>query len=151
LKKPKGKKFFYIQDGGTYSNEVLVGVGVNAEDIIRYVKRNGLNFSDSFPRKLRTSFNNEARTNASGRTLFDEGRSILWLPEWRRDWEHYETLMHEVWHLVHRTLVVNKSMEMEDEAQAYQLEYWFHNIREKLEKRYDARKKARKAKRGRNG
>lgn len=141
MKKPKAKKFIYIQDGGTYSNEVLIGVGVTAEDIIRYVKRNGLNFSNDFPRKLRASFNNEARANAAGRTLFNEGRSILWLPEWRKDWEHFETLLHECWHLVHRTLVVNKSMEMEDEAQAYQLEYWFHNIRLRLEKQYATTKR----------
>jgi len=151
LKKPKVKKFIYIQDGGTYSNEVLIGVSVTTEDIIRYVKRNGLNFSDGFLRKLRASFNNEACANASGRTIFDEGRSILWLPAWRQDWDHFETLMHECWHLVHRTLLVNKGMEMEDEAQAYQLEYWFHHIRENLEKRYGVPKSKRKEKRGRNG
>ena len=44
----------YIQDGGTYSNEVLVAVGVTVEDIIRYTK--GFNFSQDFPQRLRATF-----------------------------------------------------------------------------------------------
>jgi len=143
LKKPKIKKLLYIQDGGTYSNEVLVTVGTTADDIIKYVTRNGFKFSANFADSLQASFTNEERVKASGLTMFDEGRAILWLPEWRKDWEHFETLLHECWHLVHRTLLVNKCMKMEDEAQAYQLEYWFHNIRLKLEKHYDSKPKRR--------
>jgi hypothetical protein len=145
LTKPKkSKKLFFIQDGGTYANEVLVTVGTDAEDIIRYIKSHGLNFSEDFPRLLRAS---PMKKNAAGRTIFDEGRSILWLPEWDQDWEHYETLLHECWHLVHRVLVVNKCMDMEDEAQAYQLEYWFHFIRERLDKHYATKHRLRKPKR----
>ena len=85
MKKPK--KFMYIQDGGTYSNEVLVAVGVTVEDIIRYTK--GFDFSQDFPQHLRATFADKDIKSASGRTLFDEGRSILYLPEWSNCWEDY--------------------------------------------------------------
>ena len=144
MKKPK--KFMYIQDGGTYSNEVLVAVGVTVEDIIRYTK--GFNFSQDFPQRLRATFADKDIKSSSGRTLFDEGRSILYLPEWSNCWEDYVTLLHECWHLVHRTLIVRKHMDMEDEAQAYQLEYWFHHIRVRLEKHYaNPKRRLHKAKR----
>ena len=143
-KTKKVKKLFFIQDGGTYSNEILLTVGTDTEDIIRYRKSHNLNFSEDFARKLRAS---PEMPNAAGRTMFDGGRSILWLPDWGQDWEHYETLLHECWHLVHRALVVNKCMDMEDEAQAYQLEYWFHNLRERLDKHYATKRGLRKPKR----
>lgn len=140
MKKIKPKKFMYIQDGGTYTNEVLVAVDVTVEDILRFTK--GLNFSEDFPRRLRATFENKDIKDAAGRTLFDQGRSILYLCHWENTWEDYETLLHECWHLVHHTLVVNKHMGMEDEAQAYQLEYWFHNIRERLDAHYGKAKRA---------
>jgi hypothetical protein len=125
----KGKKFAFIQDWGTYTNETLVIIGMDAEDMLRYVKQNGLNFSSGFSEKLRRAFKD---TNASGRCVFDEGRSILWLPSWSNTWEDYDTLIHEIVHLIYRCLCCNKNMGDEDEAQAYQTEYLFRKIRLRL-------------------
>jgi len=130
LKKPK--KFAFLQDWGTYGNETLVIVGMDAEEIIKHIQRKGFNFTAGFPASLRRVFK---ATSVSARCVFEEGRSILWLPSWKDDWENWETLMHEIVHLIHRCLCINKHMDEEDEAQAYQMEYLFRAIRIELHRR----------------
>lgn len=146
------KKFAFVQDWGTYSNETLVIVGMNAEEILAHADKRNLAFSGDFPKQLRRIFKKEAASSTSGRCLFDEGRSLLWLPSWKNDWENWETLMHEIVHLIHRCLCINKCMGEEDEAQAYQMEYLFHNLRLELGRRTIGRKnklRAKKQKRSR--
>lgn len=131
----KSKKFAFVQGWGTYSNETLVVVGMGAEEIIHYVHKNDFSFSSDFAEQLRQSFKDDEDGPPSGRCVFDEGRSMLWLPSWKDDWENWETLMHEIVHLIHRVLCINKFMSKEDEAQAYQMEYLFRNLRTELHRR----------------
>ena len=66
--------------------------------------------------------------------------SILWLGDWKDDWEHYDILLHELFHAIiivlgnHRGMLVARESEIfyEDEAMAYQLEYLFGQCRRKL-------------------
>lgn len=134
----KSKKFAFIQGWGTYSNETLVVVGMGAEEIINYLHKNDFSFSSDFTEQLRQSFKDDEDDPPSGRCVFDEGRSMLWLPSWKDDWENWETLMHEIVHLIHRGLCINKFMSKEDEAQAYQMEYLFRNLRTELHRRTHA-------------
>lgn len=63
---------------------------------------------------------------------FYESKSVLWFREWKNDWEHWDTLLHECYHLIHTILHKDKNMAKDDEGCAYQLEYLFRNIRRTL-------------------
>jgi hypothetical protein len=128
----KSKKFAYCQDWGTYSNETLVTVGMNCTEMLAYIKRNRFQFSETFPAKLKSFFDDEKGKSCAGACIFDDGRSILYFPSWYNCWDNWETLLHECYHLVFRICMRNKGMGDEDEAIAYQLEYLFRNIRLKL-------------------
>jgi hypothetical protein len=57
-----------------------------------------------------------------------DSRTLLWFLHWKNDWQHWDTLIHEVSHLVH-DVFKEKEMADEDEAIAYQTEFLFREIR----------------------
>jgi hypothetical protein len=69
-----------------------------------------------------------------------KGRTLLYLPEWKYDTEHLDTLVHETNHLIHYMLVKRKQMEDEVEAQAYQQAYLFSSILTRLNSKFGGRK-----------
>ena len=135
MKKPK--KFCFIQNWGTYSNDTFVCVGMNHDEIIRAMKKLKVK------KNITTAFEQEREEhnihwlvpkNHSAVLWFNSGASVLWFPDWKRNWGHISTLIHELYHAVHRILHKDKKMADEDEACAYQLEFLFKEIRRKLDK-----------------
>ena len=138
-------KKIFIQNWGTYQNETLVCIGVNIKEIKYYCMRNKLIFNNNVLHTLEKNIN---KTLLGFVLVNDDGTSFLWLKEFKNKWKYYETLMHELHHLVF-IIFGNKLMESEMEAQAYQFEYLFREIRKNLTKETkNARKIKTKSKRG---
>ncbi len=132
--KNKTTKKAFIQEWGTYSNQTIVSVGMDVEDMLKYLKR----IKAKYEIVKNLAANKEVIEKfllekcASCHIDRENGATILFFPEWKNDWEHWDTLIHEVTHLVHAVLGKMKNMMDEDEARAYQTEYLFREIRRKL-------------------
>ena len=131
-RKHKPKKVAYLQGWGTYTNQTLVLVGMSFNEILAHLKRIR---ADIEVAKEFAKSKEELVAYMEGKCSFGfshDARTILWFPEWKNDWKHWDTLVHEVCHMVHSVLGKSKNMMGEDEARAYQTEYLFREIRLKL-------------------
>ena len=79
-------------------------------------------------------FVQNAEREDKGFLFQDGGASVLWLKEWDGSWSAAEVLIHELHHAVHFILGQGKIMGDEVEALAYQQEYLFRGIRQRLNK-----------------
>jgi hypothetical protein len=124
-------KAAFIQDWGSYTNQTFVSVGMPIKDTIRAMSQRKLN-----PHVIKnfSQCSSNVASGAMGFVWHNEGRTILWLPDWKNDWEHWYTLIHETHHLVQHVLVHTNRMDDETDALAYQQEYLFRHIRERLQK-----------------
>ena len=131
----KVKKIAYIQGWGSFSNETLVCVGMNRQEIGKFMKKNKLKseFISNFSSKT-AAFDKHIGDDSDDlpRVFYDNGRTILSFGNWKNDWEHWDSLNHEICHLVHAILGHHKNMMDEDEGRAYQHEFLFREIRRKL-------------------
>lgn len=129
----KRRKFYFVQEWGTYSNETLVVVGMTKDEILALLKR----------KKYNKDIVNRFTSHGPSLECFSTkaafvwappqfGATLLYFPEWRFDWDHIETLVHEINHLLFFVLGQKKGMSDETEAMAYQNEFLFREIRRKL-------------------
>lgn len=121
------KKKLFITDCGTYSNEILVAINCDYEDIVKYLKKV----------KVKSDFIEEAKDkiigmmdNAGFVCHFDNSSFLVGLKLKTLDWEFYEVLLHECCHVVQ--FLFERRKVVGDEAFAYQLEYIFKTIRRKI-------------------
>lgn len=122
-------KKIFIQDWGTYSNETLVCINVSFDEIVKWTIKNKYKVPVLIQEPEETR---ECIKEAPGFVVIgSDHTSLLWMKEFRDKWEFYETLMHEVHHLVHG-IFSHKRMLHEKDANAYQFEYLFREIRRKL-------------------
>jgi hypothetical protein len=124
------ERFCYLQGWGTYSSDTMVCVGMTPAQILARMKRGGTR-----PRIVKAFAGVlDQFGNGLGHCWVDPctGASVLSFPDWRNDWPHWDTLVHEVAHLVHAALGRHRAMADEDEARAYQTEYLFREIRREL-------------------
>lgn len=134
--KKLAKKYTYIQDSGSYSNEIIVTVGTETDEILAWMKKNDI------ARFIQESFAEEHLDNkwlhdgSLGKVWHNNGRAILWLKDWGLTWHEVDVLIHECMHLVQFLIVDGKGMQGENEAQAYQLEYYIKSIRERLNSKF---------------
>lgn len=63
--------------------------------------------------------------------VVDTGHKVIFLRTPKNSWDYWETLMHELHHMVYYETKAS-SLEKETEAQAYLFEYLFHTIRRKI-------------------
>lgn len=133
------KKFktWFIQDWGTYPNETMVIVGYDSDEIKDILVKAGTKkeILDEFD----DSDCKEAANSSLGFVMdFTNGSSLLWLDSFDANkWSDFDVIVHEIMHLVQKCMIETRGMEKEYEAQAYQLEYLFKNIRNNLIKRYE--------------
>ena len=133
-KKHKKQKFAFYQDSGMYSNETLVCVGMRMKDALKYLKRTGAKkeMIDAF--SLYEKETDELIAKGSTPTVRTSGACMILLADWKDDWEHLDTLNHEVVHII-QLFLTDKGFDDEDENCAYLHEYLFREIRRKLSKR----------------
>lgn len=134
----KRKPLIFVQDFGTYTNEMLVLVGVeNKKEVFTYLKR--IKAKVDFSKWVLEDFDSwkERIEEKKQKGLFcwnDEVEgTVLLLRPFEDTWEYWEVLLHEIHHAVDY-LVKNNLMEKEIEAQAYLFEYLFRSIRRKLQR-----------------
>jgi len=125
-------KYLFTQSCGIFRNDILVAVGCNYDDILKYaekygtkrfvigIKKNEDNIKELIDRKGFAILNKDLAYAA-----------ILYLEDFKDNWERLDTLLHELHHLVFM-VARQKNFEDEMEAQAYLFEDLFRNIRHQL-------------------
>jgi hypothetical protein len=135
-KKPKIiKKGIFIQDTGIYSNEILVCFGVGEKEVVKFMN-NKKNKLIKNSQKLIAEIINKHQIfnileNNSGTTGWKNGIFILALKPLEDDWNYWETLIHEVHHIVEQ-ISKEKMFITEIEAKAYLQGYIFNKVRRKI-------------------
>ena len=127
------KKGWFVQSWGTYADQTLVVVGYTHDELLKITKNRFTPDVLKFLKEVKGDY--DTANQGRGMCIFDDetNRSILYLREFHDTWEWYEVLLHECFHVV-SFMAKAKNMKTEEEAQAYQLEYLFHNIRRSLQK-----------------
>lgn len=131
MKKPK----IFIQDCGSYTNEILVICGATKKETYSFMKKKKIKHScakwvledfDHWQEKLKT----------------DSGALFAWnsqicamamiLNKPKNDWRFFENLLHECHHAVWQ-ITKQKAIQEEPENQAYLFDFLFRNIRRKID------------------
>ena len=123
----------FIQDCGTYSNEILVGIGVNKKEVLVFAKKK--RFKKDVIKWIEED-EDIFKIKELNKGLFcyndKAGCSILLLNPYSECWDYWETLIHEISHIVHK-ITKDKMMLHEDEAKAYLSDFLFRKIRRKIQ------------------
>lgn len=132
----KTKKHWFILDWGTYTNQTFFSVGYTPSEILKILKKKkwvNKEFVDAITEDL--DLLNDTTGKFSAFVWHKKGASIFWVPFFEDDWKFWDTIVHETHHLV-RFMSDDKMMLDEEEAQAYQQEYFFRTIRRKLSDKF---------------
>lgn len=143
MAKKKSKKFFFIQDGGTFPLELIVVIGFSWDEFISELKSKKHDFKKSFikdieeDKEFKNIFIDQSKDDTEDfpGLLHDQGSGIqiLVIPRYGDAWKFWETLAHELFHSVHFEMVNRRKMGSESEALAYQHGYLLRKIRRKLQ------------------
>jgi hypothetical protein len=130
------KKYWYLQDWGTYNNQTPVFVGYTIKEITAIIKKQGWNKEVTKKWCDESEELEKFMEGKNGSVWSYEGWSLMYLPHWHGTWDEMETLVHECFHLVIEQLGKQKAFingeRVEEEGMAYQQEYLFRSIRRKL-------------------
>lgn len=132
--KSKPPKIF-VQECNPYEQDVLVAVDATKKDVMKFFAHKHAN--PIFTKWIKGNYDelkDLIKNKNAGFVWNDEvpGAWILFLKPLKDNWEYWETLMHEVHHIVLK-LAKDKWMLEETEAQAYIFEYIFRSICRKLQ------------------
>lgn len=129
----------YIQEWGTYECDTMVCVNMTHDMILKDMAKRGAK------KALITGFNKLTKEDYDCRAFIwhHSGRTLLWLSKWDNQ-EMLGVLLHEIFHMIFFVMEKNKGMEEEYEAQAYQGQYLFNQIRAELNKFYYPKRKTTK-------
>jgi len=134
--KKKSKKIIFVQSWYIWNSETLVIVGGTLTDGLAFSKK--IRAKKSFTNWIEEMLKDDKETDTLGRQLGrayyhnDTGATILLLKEFSDDWSWFETLLHEIVHLVDDVLGKAKAVTNEHEARAYTTEFLFREIRRKV-------------------
>ena len=127
----KTKKMIFLQDCGIFSNQVVVSVGGKKEDALKFVKdkknfiqKECIEWVESLEIWDLLEFNEAV-------VAYQKGRIFLLLKDKKNDWDYWETLVHELYHIVEH-IAEEKKFQQEQEAKAYLQGYLFQQIRRKI-------------------
>lgn len=128
-------KKIFLQDWGTYGEQMVVAVGVSMDEVIKYLKR--LKARKEAIEAVEADAKDMSELMSTSKGFFAKPMnpscgSILWLKEWDGSWASNDVLTHELFHAVYNTLGKGKAMMEEQEAMAYQQQYLSESIRRVL-------------------
>lgn len=129
--KQSKKHQIFIQGWGTLNNETLVCVGCEHKEVIAFAKKNKIKAEAITWLEHHFSTLPE-HPSTTGYTISDVSGTFLWLREYEDSWDYWETLIHEISHMLD-FVFEDRKMTKETEARAYQHEYLFRQIRRKLQ------------------
>ncbi len=118
-----------------FDGDVLVCVGVTAEQIKKWADKNSKNLKEIF--KIKNNFDiikeNIIGNNGFVVVFVKNGISfyLLWLKDYKNSWKEIDTLNHEVVHL-RQAMFESKKIINEREFEAYFQESTLRGIRKKL-------------------
>jgi len=132
-------KHVFIQDWGTYSDQMIVSVGMSTEDLLSWVKKlkdlkEGV--VEILEENLKTMENRRDKGGFMRFTTEKCAVSCLIILEWDRTLENNGLLVHELSHAIDFVLGNGKMMERETEAKAYQLEFLYLAIVRELDRKW---------------
>src|SRR3990167_10220766 len=113
------KPIIFVQDCGTYTDEILVCIGASKKQILAYCKKEGVkkNFTDWISTD-EAIFDVLKKSKAAYAWNDGVQGTILLLKSYEDTWDFWETLLHELHHMVH-VFSRRKIMQEEMEGQAY--------------------------------
>lgn len=132
----KKKEIIFVQEYGTYTNQLLVLVGIeDKKKIFDYLKK--VKAEAGFSKWVLEDFDGwKEDIKKKNMALFCRNDTVegtvLVLRSYEDTWEYWECLMHEIHHIVQHLAKI-KGMFEEVEAQAYLFEFLFRSIRRKLQ------------------
>src|SRR3990167_3905474 len=110
--------FIFIIETGTYPDEIIISIGGSRTELLAFCKKS--NVKKPVVDFLSDDKNEPAHTDGFVRNYTDGKSIFLWMRPYDGGWRWFETLIHELHHVVHFNLQKCKSMENEVEALAYQ-------------------------------
>jgi len=132
----KKKEIIFVQECGTYTNQILVLIGCQDKNkLFKYLKK--IKTKADFAKWVLQDFDNwkeDIKNKNIGQFCYNnqvEG-TVLVMQHYEDSWEYWEVLMHEIHHVV-QYLAEGKGMLKEIEAQAYLFEFLFRSIRRKIQ------------------
>lgn len=137
-------KILFHQAVDPWKKDLLVVVGGSHEDVLKFLKKTKCYawFIDWVKSKQK-DFDGAKDANGFCLAHEDRGGGIIWIRDWDSDYEHSETLMHEILHFVHIVLIHQLRMADEFEAIAYTHAHLFRVIHNKIAKHYDTHSRKR--------
>ena len=130
----KKKKYqVFTQPVDIYRHDILVCVGATYDQARGTISKRDKKFRD-FLEEYKFCFDKILSGKQLGYTLYEKetGHMVLIIKKYENNWVYWETLIHELNHIVY-DLAVMKSFTDETEAQAYLQEFLFHEIRRKIQ------------------
>ena len=123
----------FIQKANIFGEEFLVCSGADKKTILSFCKKNKINKQATEWIETDNEIFSLFESNSAVYCWHNDIRvGLLLLGAYKDTWEFWETLIHEICHIVDR-VSEHKRMEKEMEAKAYLFEYLFRNIRRKLQ------------------
>ena len=135
--KRKPKPVIFIQPLDPYRHDLFVVAGATKADLLRFCKKAKVikECVEVIKEDADKMFSTIESTQLA---LFFWAKKkhhiffMLFLRPYKDVWEYWETLIHELAHVVQK-LASEKMMEGEDEARAYLHEFLFRSVRRKLQ------------------
>lgn len=133
------KRIYFYQDWGTFLGTTLVVCGFeNYIELINSLKKKRHFDWVKAMREKKDEFNTPhfSKWYIKGDNEKDCAYTLLWLPSWKQDLEHYKILAHELVHGISYIMTDFLDPLQEHEAFAYQHSYLFENIAKQLNKNF---------------
>lgn len=131
---PQPAKQHWLQSTHQYRKDIFVSTGLSAKEMVREIKKfKPKKYILDFIEKRESEWKEIIEKNCAFVTM-EESHGVLFirLREYQDSWEFWETLIHELSHLLD-FMAGQQKWETETEARAYLQEYLFHEIRRKLQ------------------
>ena len=124
-------KSVFLQDCGIYSNQIIVAIECEKQDILNWLTKQERIKKEAIDWIKGENEAFEIFNEMNALVAHNDGKLMLLLKKVEDDWDYLETLLHELNHVVWY-IARDRRFRDEMEAQAYLQEYLFHSIRRKL-------------------
>ena len=127
----KIKSRIFVQKANPYRYEILVSVGATGKQVARFLAKGS---HRKYVEENLEYFDEIIEGKFLGRAIHVKQIKFmaLVLPRFKNEWDYYESLIHELNHIVY-FISDDRTFKDEMEAQAYLQEHLFHEIRRKIQ------------------
>jgi len=130
-------KKIFVHKIEVFNSEILICVGVNFKDVVKWADKNSKNLKAICKEKDNQKIIEEYSSNSLGfvTTFVKDNQDFyfVWLKDYKNEWDYLDVLNHEITHL-RQFLFGNKGIKNEIEFEAYFQENTFRQLRIRLNK-----------------